>query len=140
MSDPTGTKCAVCFDVRATCVEELLVYQKSLALADEVSVMLARPSLASDRKLHDRLGASSERIPSVIAEGFAQKTDRHFASYLYHARGSSKETRTHLHVACTRGHVTTKERDDLQARYNEVEKMLTGLIKHLNREDRRQRG
>jgi four helix bundle protein len=121
-------------------VEELLVYQKSLALADEISVLLRRDSFKADLKLRDQLGASSERVPSLISEGFGQKTDRHFASYLYGARGSSKETRTHLHVASTRRHITGKERDDLQARYNEVEKMLTGLIKHLIREDRRQRG
>ena len=51
-----------------------------------------------------------------------------FASYLYTARGSSKETRTHLHVAATRGHISAQERDALQARYVEVEKMATGLI------------
>ena len=126
--------------VRATCVEELLVYQKSLALADAVSVLLRRDSFKTDVKLRDQLGASSERVPSLISEGFGQKTDRHFASYLYSARGSSKETRTHLHVASTRRHISEKERDELQGRYNEVEKMLTGLINHLIREDRRQRG
>jgi four helix bundle protein len=126
--------------MRAACVEELLVYQKSLALADEISILLKRPSFEMDRKLRDQLGASSERVPSLISEGFGQKTDRHFAAYIYNARGSSKETRTHLHVAKTRGHITTAERDSLQARYNEVEKMLTGLAKHLIRDDRRQRG
>jgi four helix bundle protein len=109
-------------------------------LADEVSLLLKRPSFHRDIKLRDQLGASSERVPSLIAEGFGQKTDRHFATYLYNARGSSKEIRTHLHVARTRGHITTTERDSLQGRYNEVEKMLTGLAKYLIREDRRQRG
>ena len=126
--------------MRAKCVEDLVVYQKSLALADEISVLLKRDSFKRDFKLSDQLGASSEAVPSLISEGFGQKTDRHFAIYLYRARGSSKETRTHLHVATTRGHLTANERDGLESRYNEVEKMLTGLIKHLNREDRRQRG
>ena len=126
--------------MRAKCVEDLIVYQKSLALADEVSVLLKRDSFKRDFKLRDQLGSSSEAVPSLISEGFGQNTDRHFAAYLYRARGSSKEMRTHLHVATTRQHVTENERDDLQARYNEVEKMLTGLIKHLNREDRHQRG
>jgi four helix bundle protein len=126
--------------MRATCVEELLVYQKALAASDEVSALLKRPSFAKNARLREDLGASSERVASLQSEGFGQKTDRHFASYLYNARGSSKETRTHLHVACKRDHITKKERDDLCARYNEIEKMLTGLIKHLNREDRRLRG
>jgi four helix bundle protein len=124
----------------AKCVDELLVYQKSLALAHEISVLLKRDSFKRDFKLRDQLGSSSEAVPSLISEGFGQSTDRHFAAYLYRARGSSKETRTHLHVATTREHITEEERDGLPARYSEVEKMLTGLIKHLNREDRRQRG
>ena len=103
-------------------------------------MLLKRDSFKRDFKLLDQLGTSSAAVPSLISEGFGQKTDRHFAAYLYRARGSSEETRTHLHVATTRGHITTTERDGLQSRYNEVEKMLTGLIKHLEREDRRQRG
>jgi len=137
---PAGTKCAFLRIVRAERVEDLIVYQKSLALADEISVLLKRDSFKRDFKLRDQLGTSSEAVPSLISERFGQKTDRHFASYLYRARGSSKETRTHLHVATTRERMNAEERDRLQARYNEVEKMLTGLIKHLNREDRRQRG
>ena len=124
----------------AKCVEDLLVYQKSLALADDVSRLLKRPSFTSDLKMRDQLSASSERVASLIAEGFGQKTDRHFASYLYLARGSSKETRTHLHVVCTRNHITVPERDALSISYNEVEKMLTSLARYLNRENRRQRG
>jgi four helix bundle protein len=124
----------------AKCVEDLLVYQKSLTLADEVSLLLKRPSFASDLKMREQLSASSERVASLISEGFGQKTDRHFASYLYLARGSSKETRTHLHVVCTRNHITVPERDAFSSRYNEVEKMLTGLAAYLTRENRRHRG
>ena len=124
----------------AKCVEDLLVYQKSLSLADDVSGLLKRPSFTSDLKMREQLSASSERVASLIAEGFGLKTDRHFASYLYMARGSSKETRTHLHVGCTRNHITVPERDALSTGYNEVEKMLTGLARYLNRENRRQLG
>ena len=126
--------------MRATCLEDLLVYKKSLALADDVSILLERNSFTRDMRLREQLSASSERVPSVIAEGFGQKTDRQFATYLYTARGSCKETRTHLHVAATSRHISAEERDALQGRYVEVEKMATGLIRHLNREDRRQRG
>jgi len=36
--------------------------------------------------------------------------------------------------------VTSEELAELSARYNEIERMLTGLIKHLIRENRRHRG
>jgi 23S rRNA-intervening sequence protein len=93
-------------------VEELLVYQKALEASDEISDLL-----------------KSE-----------QKTDRHFASYLYTARGSSAETRTQLRVAERRGYVTTKKRLELDAKYEEIKRMLRGLINHLERENRKHRG
>jgi four helix bundle protein len=126
--------------VSAKCVEELLVYQKALEAGDEVSAILKRQTFEKDIRLRSQLGASSERVASLMSEGFAQKTDRHFAHYLYTSRGSSSETRTQLRVALRRGHITDVELNRLSTRYNEIERMLTGLIKHLNREDRRQRG
>jgi len=124
----------------AKCVEELLVYQKALDASDDVSAILSRRALAKDARLRNQLAASSERVPSSISEGFAQSTDRHFASYLYRARGSSSETRTQLRVAWKRRYITDSELKQFQQKYNEIERMLTGLIQHLLREDRQQRG
>jgi len=124
----------------AKSLDELLVYQKALKAADEVSKLLERNVFAKDSRLRQQLGASSERVASLIAEGFALKTDRHFASYLYQSRGSSKETRTQLRVALGRKYLTDHELTAHQDRYVEIEKMLTGLIHYLNREDWEQRG
>jgi four helix bundle protein len=121
-------------------VDELLVYQKALEAADVISAILTREGFAKDSRLRGQLGGSSERVASLIAEGFSQSTDRHFAEYLYRSRGSSSETRTQLRVARARGYLTEQERAKVSDRYEEIEKMLTGLIKHLHREDRRFRG
>jgi four helix bundle protein len=124
----------------AKCVEELFVYQKALDAADEISAILKRPCLDKDVRLRGQLGASSERVASLISEGFAQKTDRHFASYLYMSRGSSNEMRTQLHVAWKREYLTEEELKVLRDRYAEIARMLTGLIAHLNEENRKRRG
>jgi four helix bundle protein len=125
--------------MRATCLEDLLVYQKAAAAADAVSALLKRPAIIKDRRLHEQLGASSESVGSLISEGFAQSTDRHFAEYLYRARGSSKELRNQMRVARGRGYITEEERATFADRYVEIEKMLTGLIRHLRTEDRQDR-
>jgi four helix bundle protein len=92
-------------------------------------------------KCVEELGASSAGVAALIAEGFALSTDRHFAAFLYRSRGESKETRTHLTVAAGRGGYTTAEElESLCLRYHEIERMETGLIHHLEREDRRHRG
>ena len=124
----------------AKCVEELQVYQKALDAADAVSAILKRPALQRDFKLRDQLADSSDAVPSLIADGFPQSTDRFFAQFLYRAKGESCETRTHLRVAKGRDYLTEGELTGLCDRYNEIEKMLTGLIRHLEKENRRHRG
>jgi four helix bundle protein len=124
----------------AKCVEELQVYQKALDAADAVSAILKRACFQRDYKLREQLADSSDAVPSLIADGFPQSTDRFFAQMLYRSRGESAETRTHLRVAKGRQYVTESEMNELCDRYNEIEKMLTGLIRHLEREDRRHRG
>ena len=121
-------------------VQDLLVYRKALEAALAVSAILRRSALCDDFELGKQLGTSSARVPVNIAEGFGQKTDRHFAQYLYIARGSANEVCAHLAIAQGRGDVSAEESSQLSARYVEIARMLTGLIKHLRKEDRKQRG
>ena len=124
----------------AKSVEELQVYQKALDASDAVSAILKRPCFQRDPRLRDQLADSSDAVPSLIADGFPQSTDRYFAQFCYRAKGESSETRTHLRVARGRDYVKSEELTALCDRYNEIEKMLTGLIRHLEKENRRHRG
>jgi hypothetical protein len=45
-----------------------------------------------------------------------------------------------LRVALARDYITAPEETELIERYDEIARMLTGLIKHLRREDRKSRG
>jgi four helix bundle protein len=123
----------------AKTVEELLVYQKALKASAEVSATISRESFGRDLRLRDELGSSSVAVASLIAEGFEQSTDRHFAQYLYRSRGSSREARTQLVIARDRHHITEEERVRISDEYEEVARMLTGLIRHLEAENRKRR-
>jgi len=126
--------------MKATCVEDLLFYQKALAAADKVAAILKRPCLQRDPRLHGQLSASTDAVLSLISEGFGQSSDRQFAQCLYKSRGESKETRAHLAVARGREYISESELADLCRDYNEIEKMETGFIRPLQREDRKRRG
>jgi len=91
------------------CLEDLQVYQRALTAADEILAILDRPAFARDPDLRKQLGSAAERVVALIAEGFPQGTDRHFASYLYRARGSSSETRTHLQRAHKKRFISADE-------------------------------
>jgi len=124
----------------AKCIEEFQVYQKALRAADEISAILKRPCFQRDLRLRDQLGSSSDAVPALMSDGFGQSTDRFFAQFPSRSRGESKETRTHLTVSKGRDYVSFEEWTKLCDDYNEIEMMLTGLIRHLQRDDRRQRG
>jgi four helix bundle protein len=121
-------------------VENLQVFQKALAAAAAISAITRRPTFLGDQRLREQLRSASGGIPANIAEGHGQKTDKHFARYLYIARGSAREVVAHLAVAASRGLVTDPERVENEKRYDEIARMLSGLIRHLETENRTRRG
>jgi len=125
--------------MHAETLEELQVYQKAMAAAAEISAIIQRPSFNRDLRLREQIGSSSERCASSISEGFEQSTDKFFAQYCYRSKGSAREIRTQLIIAVQHRHITEDERVPLDRKYEEVGKMLTGLIGHLERENRKQR-
>ncbi len=125
--------------MNAKCVEELQVYQKAVEASASIADILDREGFNRQLRLREQLGAAAERVVSSIAEGFEMSTDRHFAQYCYRAKGSAREARSQLLVAWQRRIVSETDRDAISGKYEEIAKMLTGLIKHLEREDRKQR-
>jgi four helix bundle protein len=125
--------------MNAKSVEELVVYQKAIEASSDISTILERDAFTRHVRLREQMGASSERVVSSISEGFEMSTDKHFAQYCYRAKGSSREIRTQLVVAQQRHIVTEEERVRISNKYEEIAKMLTGLIAHLEREDRKRR-
>lgn len=123
----------------ARTVDELFVYQKAFSAARALDAILSASKVRKDCDLSRQLNRAAVRIVSNIAEGFEQKTDRHFARYLYDARGSTSEIRAQLSVAVDRALLSEPDRALVSARFEELARMLTGLIQYLEREDRKQR-
>ncbi|HKY20299.1 MAG TPA: four helix bundle protein [Vicinamibacterales bacterium] len=124
----------------ARTLDELVVYRKSLAACAAVSELLERQKVRTDCDLRAQLAAASGGVPANIAEGFGQQSDRQFAKYLFIARGSAHEVRAHLAVAHGRRYLDNTELSELSRKYEEIARMLTGLIKYLRASDRKQRG
>ena len=123
----------------AKTVLELQVFQRALAASDALFAILQSTRLRQARDLGAQLDRASTRVVSDIAEGFEQKTDRHFARYLYDARGGAAEIRVQLLIAQSRGLISDDEHRAVAGRYEEIGRMLTGLIRYLEQADRRDR-
>ena len=116
------------------------MFQLGLESHAAVTALIEQTALRRDFDLARQLSRAAASIPAQVAEGFGQKTDRHFAQFLFGARGSCNEVRVHLRVARDRGLIPAAECDRLSRLYVSEGKMLTRLIQHLTRCDRKQRG
>jgi four helix bundle protein len=132
--------CAFTPSMKAKKLDDVLVYKKAVAAADEVSAMLERPVFRKDLDLKDQLSRSSGRVAPLIAEGFGQNTDRQMADYYGRARGSALESRGHLEKAMGREFISKEEGAALSGKYIEISKMLTPWINYLQRCNWKSRG
>lgn len=70
-------------------------------------------------------------IPSNIAEGAARQTKKEFIQFLHIAKGSLSELDTHLELAQRLEYLGRTEWNRLNELLERVDKMLSGLIRHL---------
>ena len=74
-------------------------------------------------------------IPSNIAEGAARQTKKEFIQFLYIARGSLNELDTQLELARRLEYLGQRELESLVEMLERVDRMLSGLIRHLRTKD-----
>jgi four helix bundle protein len=126
--------------MKAKSIDDVLVYRKAVAAADEVSAILKRPVFSKDLDLRDQLSRSSGRVAPLIAEGFGQNTDRQMADYYARARGSALESKGHLAKARGEEFISETECGAMSDKYTEISKMLTPWIHYLQRCNWKARG
>jgi len=112
---------------------KLIVWKK----ADDLAVEIYRASalhLPTEERygLTQQLRRSAASVPSNLAEGCGRRTEEDFRQFLYVARGSIQEVEYQLHLAARLGYLPPEEHRRLEEMRNEVGKLLTGLIRHVD--------
>lgn len=115
--------------------EDIKAWQAARDLVAVVYRVSGRGKFEKDFGLRDQIRRASVSVMSNIAEGFERGSDREFCRFLYIAKGSAGEVRSHLFVASDLGYLTSDEFDDLRARAEEVAKALSGFITYLAPKD-----
>jgi four helix bundle protein len=112
---------------------KLDVWQKSVDFV--VDVYETTKSFPSDERfgLISQLRRASSSIPANIAEGAARKSDKEFIHFLSTAQGSASEVDTHLFIALKLGYLSENNHNDLDAKLDDIGRMITGLANHLKR-------
>ena len=72
-------------------------------------------------------------IPANIAEGAARNTRKEFIQFLHVSQASLSELDTHLEISLLLNYVSDDKLEKLSETMNNIDKMLTGLIKSLKK-------
>ncbi|MGC2197049.1 MAG: four helix bundle protein [Terriglobales bacterium] len=121
------------------CYQDLEVWQKPLELTWEVYRGTQHFPNQEIYGLTNQMRRAAVSIASNIAEGKGKSSDREFALFLCHARGSLHELETHAIIAKQLGYLPEDAARRLEAMTIETGKILNGLISSMRPkvEDRR---
>jgi len=112
---------------KITRFEDLIVWQKSMNLAEEIYRVTKQKAFARDWGLRDQVRRAAVSIPSNISEGYGRFSGKDFRHFLAIANGSANELRTQIQLAARIGYVDKETAGRLVSQSIEVSKMVKGL-------------
>jgi four helix bundle protein len=112
--------------------EKLLVHQKAVSFADQVCT-LTRDLPRGYYFLSDQLNRAALSIAANIAEGNGRFTKADRRNFFGIARGSVQECVPLLNLATRQGLLTVERHQQLKSDLEEIARMLSGLIKGLEK-------
>ncbi|HEY6448136.1 MAG TPA: four helix bundle protein [Acidobacteriaceae bacterium] len=115
---------------------DLQVWQKAMALARDIYLVSQTFPRAEQFGLTSQMRRAAVSVPSNIAEGQGQLSDKGFILFLSHARGSLYELETQAELAESLAFMTRTDLDRISSQCREVGKMLHGLINSMREEKR----
>jgi four helix bundle protein len=115
--------------------EDLLVWQKGIALVKQIYLVTAAGGLSKDFGLRDQLRRAAVSIPTNIAEGFERSSRKKYLLFLNIAKGSAGEVRSLLRVALEIGYIDQATYDQLQNQVLELSRYLANQIHALKAAD-----
>ena len=111
----------------------LKVYEKSYKLFLDMYEFTKKLPKEEMYGITSQMRRAALSVPLNIAEGYGRKANsRAYRQFLYIARGSCNEMQVLVDAVRDLGFVNQVTHDDLFNRYEEILRMLTGLIEKLN--------
>ena len=105
--------------------EELAIFQKARELSKKIYPVTNKDGFKSDFRFVQQIRAAAGSIMDNNAEGFERGGNKEFLNFLYIAKGSCGEVRSHLIRANDIGYLTSQEYDEL---YSECRKLSAGIM------------
>lgn len=109
--------------------QRLNVWKEAMAYAENIARELRSPCWQRDRALRDQLRRASASIPSNIAEGEEQSTNKASLNFYHVAKGSLSESRTQVALAKAHGLIDQKTFDLLDEKAETVARLIGGVLR-----------
>ena len=110
---------------------DLIVWQKSIALAEGAYVLAASLPRSDQFELASQMRRSAASVPANIAEGHNGRSRRSYANHIAIALGSLAEFESHVELTVRLGLVEPSAASMLLERAGEVNRMLHALARAL---------
>jgi four helix bundle protein len=120
--------------------KELNVWQKAYEFCIEVFQLTITFPKEEIYGLISQIRRAAVSVPSNIAEGYGRKTTRGYIQSLYIAYGSNCELETQILLSTDLGYIKADKAENLQESIGDIERMLKGLIKSLEKRNVENRG
>lgn len=113
---------------------DLKVYELAFQLAMEIYEDTKNFPVDEKYSLTDQIRRSSRSVPSNIAEGYRKRRyPKSFVNKMADADGEATETQVWIDFANACGYMSEARQLDLRKAYEEVGRMLGGMINHPER-------
>lgn len=110
---------------------DLQVWQNAMKLASDTYRITSMFPKHEIYGLTQQMRRAAVSVPSNIAEGKGHRSDKGFASFLFHARGSLLELQTQIEIAKDLDYLSEHDAKFLLDEATVVGKRLSGLINAL---------
>lgn len=117
--------------MRLQSYQELIGWQKSMALVTEIYRYTQNFPKDENYGLTSQIRRAAVSIPSNIAEGQGRLSRGEFKQFLGHAKGSVFEVESQLLIARDLGYLSDQTTQDLLDHVQEVGRILSGLLRSL---------
>ncbi len=121
--------------------EDLDCWREARQLTKKVYEAISQsPSWQKDMRLCGQARDAAGSVMANIAEGFARRSNKEFAQFLFIAISSAAEVQSHLYVAVDQKYVSKEVFNSLYEQADKTSRIISGLIKYLRTKQTRRSG
>jgi len=107
--------------------KDLEVWQKSSKICSEIYIYF---KTCNDYSFKDQITRSSLSVPSNISEGIERSSDKDTLRFLDISKASIAEVQTQIYIGMKINYIDLKMGNLWINEYDEISKMISGLIKY----------